>query len=125
MAHSVCCGHRPVCFDGCVRSTKSLRWFTVCCPFVGLLLLLTRLLGNGGLQALIICAVVGSEHSLAMGLNMKRDERLRRAQLASLLLDAIEKAEQLGEPDIAEIVRDALQELEHPRNDLEDHPKQE
>jgi hypothetical protein len=59
-----------------------------------------------------------------MGLNMKRDERLRRAQLASLLLDAIEKAEQLGEPDIAEIVRDSLQELEHPRNDLEDHPKQ-
>jgi hypothetical protein len=106
MAHSVCCGHRPVCCDGCVRSAKSLRWFTVCCPFVGLLLLLTRLLGNGGLQALIICAVVGSEHSLAMGLNMKRDERLRRAQLANLLLDAIEKAEQLGEPDIAEIVRE-------------------
>ena len=56
---------------------------------------------------------------------MKREERLRRAQLARLLLDAIEKAEQLGEPDIAEIVRDALQELEHPSNDLEDHPTQE
>jgi hypothetical protein len=56
---------------------------------------------------------------------MKRDERLRRAALARVLLDAIEKAEQLGEPDIAEIVRDALQELEHPRNDLEDHPTQE
>ena len=55
---------------------------------------------------------------------MKREERLRRAQLARLLLDAIEKAEQLGEPDIAEIVRAALQELEHPRNDLEDHMKQ-
>jgi hypothetical protein len=41
-----------------------------------------------------------------------------------LLLDAIEKAEQLAEPDIAEIVRDALQELEHPLNDLEDHPTQ-
>ena len=54
----------------------------------------------------------------------KRDERLRRAALARVLLDAIEKAEELGEPDIAEIVRDALQELEHPRNDLEDHPKQ-
>jgi hypothetical protein len=51
----------------------------------------------------------------------KRDERLCRAQLARLLLDAIEKAEQLGEPDIAEIVRDALREREHPRNDLEDH----
>ena len=35
---------------------------------------------------------------------MKREERL--AQLARLLLDAIEKAEQLAEPDIAEIVRD-------------------
>ena len=45
---------------------------------------------------------------------MKRDERLRRAALARVLLNAIEKAEQLGEPDIAEIVRDALQELEHP-----------
>jgi hypothetical protein len=55
---------------------------------------------------------------------MKRDERLRRARLARLLLDAIEKAEQLGEPDIAEIVRDALQELEHPRDDLEDHSTQ-
>ena len=53
---------------------------------------------------------------------MKREERLRRAQLARLLLDAIEKAEQLGEPDIAEIVREALQELEHPRDDLENHP---
>jgi hypothetical protein len=53
---------------------------------------------------------------------MKREERL--AQLARLLLDAIEKAEQLAEPDIAEIVRDALQELEHPLNDLEDHPTQ-
>jgi hypothetical protein len=56
---------------------------------------------------------------------MKRDERLPQAALARVLLNAIEKAEQLGEPDIAEIVRDALQELEHPRNDLEDHPKQE
>ena len=57
---------------------------------------------------------------------MKRDERFRRAELARLLLDAIEKAvSNLGEPDIAEIVRDALQELEHPRNDLEDHPTQE
>jgi hypothetical protein len=55
----------------------------------------------------------------------KRDERLRRATLARVLLNAIEKAEQLGEPDIAEIVRGALRELEHPRNDLEDHPKQE
>jgi len=55
----------------------------------------------------------------------KRDERLRRAALARVLLNAIEKAEQLGEPDIAEIVRDALQELEHPRNDSENHPKQE
>jgi len=55
----------------------------------------------------------------------KRDERLRRAQLARLLLDAIEKAEQLGEPDIAEIVREALQELEHPRDDLEDRPTRE
>ena len=106
MAHSDCCGHRPVDCDDFLRSTIALCRFTVCCPFVGLLLLLTRLLGNGGLQALIICAVVGSEHSLAMGLNMKRDERLRRAQLANLLLDAIEKAEQLGEPDIAEIVRE-------------------
>ena len=56
---------------------------------------------------------------------MKREKRLRRAQLARLLLDAIEKAEQLGEPDIAEIVRNALQELGHPRNDLEDYPTQE
>jgi len=54
---------------------------------------------------------------------MKRDERLRRAALARVLLDAIEKAEQLGEPDIAEIVRDALEELEHPRNDLENPPE--
>ena len=52
---------------------------------------------------------------------MKREERL--AQLARLLLDAIEKAEQLGEPDIAEIVRDALREREHPRNDLENPPE--
>ena len=57
-------------------------------------------------QVTALCAVVGSEHSLAMGLNMKRDERLRRAQLANLLLDAIEKAEQPGEPDIAEIVHE-------------------
>ena len=56
---------------------------------------------------------------------MKREERLRRAQLARLLLDAIEKAEQLGEPDVAEIVREALQELEHPRDDLEDRPTRE
>ena len=54
---------------------------------------------------------------------MKRDERPRRAALARVLLDAIEKAEQLGEPDIAEIVRDALEELEHPRNDLENPPE--
>ena len=39
---------------------------------------------------------------------MKRDERLPQAALARVLLNAIEKAEQLGEPDIAEIVRDAL-----------------
>ena len=55
---------------------------------------------------------------------MKRDERLPQAALARVLLNAIEKAEQLAEPDIAEIVRDALQELEHPLNDLEDHPTQ-
>jgi hypothetical protein len=60
-----------------------------------------------------------------MGLNMKRDERLRRAALARVLLNAIEKAEQLGEPDIAEIVREALEELENPRDDLKDHPTQE
>jgi hypothetical protein len=42
-----------------------------------------------------------------------------------LLLQAIEEAEQIGEPDIAEIVREALGELERPRNDLEDHLTQE
>jgi len=51
---------------------------------------------------------------------MKRDES-RRAKLERLLREAIEEAEQIGEPDIAEIVRGALEELEHPRNDLEDH----
>ena len=39
-----------------------------------------------------------------------------------MLRKAIEEAEEVGEPDIAEIVREALEELEHPRNDLEDHP---
>ena len=36
--------------DGSVRSTIALRRFTVCCPFVGLLLLLARLLGIGGVE---------------------------------------------------------------------------
>ena len=45
-----------------------------------------------------------------------------RAKLERLLRAAIEEeAEQIGEPDIAEIVREALEELEHPRNDLEEH----
>jgi len=51
---------------------------------------------------------------------MKRDES-RRAKLERLLREAIEEAEQIGEPDIAEIVREALEELEHPRDDLEEH----
>ena len=44
-----------------------------------------------------------------------------RAKLERLLREAIEEAEQIGEPDIAEIVREALEELEHPRDDLEEH----
>jgi len=44
-----------------------------------------------------------------------------RTKLERLLRAAIEEAEQIGEPDIAEIVREALEELEHPRNDLEEH----
>jgi hypothetical protein len=57
MADFDCCGHRPVYGDGRVRSTIALRWIIVRCPFVGLLLLLARLLGTAGLQALIICGV--------------------------------------------------------------------
>jgi hypothetical protein len=45
----------------------------------------------------------------------------RRAKLETLLRKAIEEAEEAGEPDIAEIVREALEELEHPRNNLEEH----
>ena len=37
-----------------------------------------------------------------------------------MLRKAIEEAEEVGEPDIAEIVREALEELEHPRNDPPD-----
>jgi hypothetical protein len=51
---------------------------------------------------------------------MKRDGS-RRAKLERLLREAIKEAEELAEPDVAEIVRDALDELEHPRDDLEDH----
>ena len=54
---------------------------------------------------------------------MKRDES-RRAKLERLLREAIKEAEELAEPDVAEIVRDALEELEHPRDDLEDRPTQ-
>jgi hypothetical protein len=50
MADSDCCGHRPVYGDGCVRSTIALRWIIVSCPFVGLLLLLARLLGIGAVE---------------------------------------------------------------------------
>jgi hypothetical protein len=38
-----------------------------------------------------------------------------------LLLQAIEEAEVVGQPDVAELVREALEQLEHPRNDLEEH----
>ena len=48
----------------------------------------------------------------------KRAELLRRTHLARLLL---EEAEVVGQPDVAELVRAALEELEHPRNDLEEH----
>jgi hypothetical protein len=51
---------------------------------------------------------------------MTRNER-RRGKLERLLLQAAEEAEQIGKPDIAEIVREALEELEHPRNNLEEH----
>ena len=44
--------------------TSLVHWY---CPFVELLLLPARLLGNGGLQALIICAGCRVEHPLAMG----------------------------------------------------------
>ena len=50
---------------------------------------------------------------------MKRESR--RAKLETLLRKAIEEAEEAGEPDIAEIVREAVEELEHPRNELEEH----
>jgi hypothetical protein len=39
----------------------------------------------------------------------------------ALLLQAIEEAEVIGQPDVAELVRAALEELEHPRYDLEEH----
>ena len=51
----------------------------------------------------------------------KRADLLRRTHLARLLLQAIEEAEVVGQPDVAELVRAALEELEHPRNDLEEH----
>ena len=51
----------------------------------------------------------------------KRAELLRRTHLARLLLQAIEEAEVVGQPDVAELVREALEQLEHPRNDLEEH----
>ena len=35
-------------------------------------------------------------------------------------VDDIEEAEEIGEPDIAELVREALEELERPRNNLEE-----
>src|SRR3974390_3025882 len=50
MAHYDCCGHRPVDCDGFVRSTIAPRRFTVCCPFVGPLLLLAHLLGIGRVE---------------------------------------------------------------------------
>jgi hypothetical protein len=55
---------------------------------------------------------------------MNRDTS-SRAKLARLLREAIKEAEELAEADVAEIVRGALEELEHPCNDLEDHPTQE
>ena len=51
----------------------------------------------------------------------KRAELLRRTHLARLLLQAIEEAEVVGQRDVAELVREALEQLEHPRNDLEEH----
>jgi hypothetical protein len=51
-----------------------------------------------------------------------REKRVSlRAKLERLLREAIEEAEQIGEPDVAEVVREALEELEHPRDDLEEH----
>jgi hypothetical protein len=38
-----------------------------------------------------------------------------------LLREAIKEDEELPEADVAGNVRDALEELEHPRNDLEEH----
>ena len=51
----------------------------------------------------------------------KRAELLRRTHLARMPLQAIEEDEVVGQPDVAELVRAALEELEHPRNDLEEH----
>jgi hypothetical protein len=43
----------------------------------------------------------------------KRAELLRRTHLARLLLQAIEEAEVVSQPDVAELVRAALEQLEH------------
>ena len=48
-------------------------------------------------------------------------QSLPTSHCPALLLQAIEEAEVIGQPDVAELVRAALEELEHPRYDLEEH----